>query len=243
MWDFLVQEVFDLAEILASEAETEQTADALWQSRGFIEAGWHADRSVRGVDIRIPQPRNKAIFPRNSQISEAYLNFFVKVGGGVDAAGLLPHSEFQVCVRGFVEYDHCVVQLEDHWRIDTHDFSGTPNEPHPLVHFQRGGHAQDAWASHAFFVPGSQLPEKQDDFWRSTFQSPGPRVPFLPFCPVLALDYLIGQHDGDIFKRLRSKPEYLEIVRNAQRRLWQPFFQRLANAENQRKWLGDMLVQ
>jgi hypothetical protein len=73
-------------------------------------------------------------------------------------------------------------------------------------------------------------------------QSPGPRIPLLPMCPILAIDFAIGQHDGLVWRRLRGVPEYLRIVQNAQMRLWAPFFDALSSPDTRRRWVGPFLI-
>jgi hypothetical protein len=187
-------------------------------------------------------PRDKALFPVSCELLDADVRFEFKLGQGFQVGDLPARSEFQVRVTGLVEYAACIVNLQDHWRVDTHDFEGDPREPHAFIHFQRGGHDQDEWARSRSFVPGPELPQRANDYWQSLLQSPGPRVPFLPVCPVLALDFVIGQHNGNVWINLRRETEYREIIAKAQSRMWEPFFDSLANAARRRKWLGSMLV-
>jgi hypothetical protein len=41
---------------------------------------------------------------------------------------------------------------------------------------------------------------------------------------------------------LRSEPEYRDIIANAQKRMWTPFFEGLADHTFRRAWLGEMIV-
>jgi hypothetical protein len=135
---------------------------------------------------------------------------------------------------------HCCADLEDHWRVDTHlEDIFKCKEPHARVHFQRGGHAQDGFTGRPRAIPGDDLPKHPNGQWISLLQSSGPRVPFLPVCPIIAIDYVIGQHDGLIHARLRADPDYAGIVARAQSRLWNPFFEGLAaSPANVKAWLG-----
>lgn len=243
-WDTLLDDLTDFALSLLRLPETERTGQALFDDQTWFLHTWSRDKSVSSSgQIPVPPPRNKALHPTGCDISGAYIQFQFKLGDTIDVKKVPALSQFQVRVTGDAAYELCLVELEDHWRVDTHDFQGSPREPHALIHFQRGGHSQDAWAAKANYVPGPALPQRAgDDYWQALLQSPGPRVPFLPLCPILAIDYVIGQHDGDIWDRLRNSSEYRTIVGHAQERLWLPFFEGLSSEGLRRRWLGPMLL-
>lgn len=246
-WDNFPEELVELGDVLGGFGETQPTAEALWSATGDLKSSWRLSRSMRSsTAIPVPVPRNKALFPAACEVEVAEMNFVFELGQNIGEDLIPARSDFQVCVRGCAIYEKAAVELEDHWRVDTHVHveGALPWEPHSIIHFQRGGHAQDAFASSAQFVPGRAMPENlRGENWLSLLQSPGPRVPFPPFCPILAIDYTIGQHDGRLFRKLRNVPEYSRIVRKAQQRLWLPFFDALSrNAVVRNRWLGDLLV-
>jgi hypothetical protein len=235
----------ELAECLGKLSETEPTANALLTRSGAFASTWRQNQTLRtgGPGIRIPGPRTKALHPQACEIIDAELAFIFTLGDRIDEMPMPAQSDFQVRVRGYAEYQAASVELEDHWRVDTDLVAdGKSLEPHPKFHFQRGGHAQDAFVQRHGFVPSAHLPPNTAGSWFSLLQSPGPRVPFPPSCPILAIDYVIGQHDGTVHRRLRANPDYRAIVTRAQSRLWVPFFEKLATSkELRRSWLGDML--
>jgi len=242
-WDSLPDDLASLATQLAATEPTERTADALRTFQRAFENDWRTKKQITCAQaIPIPVPRDKALHPTGCELLEAQIHFTFRLGANFDPKGLPECSEFQVCVKGAVEYDRCIVNLQDHWRVDTHNFGGVPREPHAHVHFQRGGRAQDAWAGLKNFIPGPDLPPKEDDYWLSLLQSPGPRIPFPPVCPVLAIDFVIGQHDGEVWHHLRNVPEYRELVAKAQARIWTPFFEGLSDIGQRKRWLGPMLL-
>ena len=114
-------------------------------------------------------------------------------------------------------------------------------EPHPRFHFQRGGHAQDAFAAQQGFVPSQGTALAQGD-WRALMQYPGPRIPSLPFDPILAIDFCIAQNDGPLWKQLRALPEYRGLVEASQIELWKPFIERLNDPAGRRDWLGPVVA-
>jgi hypothetical protein len=238
----MLEDLAAFAERLATVERTQRAGETLFSIYGALENSWRTSRKIACEDIGIPlpPPRAKGMHPVACEVVEAELRFAFSLGEEIESSKVPARADFQVRVTGVADYRHCVVELEDHWRVDTHDFVGEPHEPHPRFHFQRGGHSQDYFAGSLNFVPGPALPERLDDYWRSLLQSPGPRIPFPPLCPILAIDFVISQHDGNVWRRLRNVPEYLEIIARAQERLWTPFFESLAEATFRRRWLGPV---
>lgn len=223
-----------LQEALRQEPDVERTADAIAAIAGSVAAAWRAGKHIVG-DIPVPLPRNQGIHPRTADVVDATMSFrFFIPNENV----LIEHvfSEIQVCVRGLLDVDGLIVDLEDHWRIDTQPKqSGLPKEIHPLFHFQRGGFAQDAFANHTGFVPGPGLTGNTGDF-RGLMQYPGPRIPIAPMCPTTAFDFVLSQHDGPLWRRLLSLPEYADVVGRCQDRLWRLYLDAL-NDLSRRKML------
>lgn len=241
-WSILPSEIEELADALQSQDETQDTAADLARDQAKYRATWSRSLSVttRGTPIRIPPPRNQGLHPRLCQVGEAWIDFEFELAAR-DAA--LPKvADMQVRVKGLVDIHSGPVEVEDHWRVDTDRYvQSAPREPHPSFHFQRGGHAQDAFAAHPLFVPGDQLPAPVGGFWRGLMQSPSPRLPIPPMCPVLMIDFALSQHDGNIWQRLRARADYARVIARAQTRLWNPFFDSLAHGAARRKWFGSIV--
>jgi hypothetical protein len=113
----------------------------------------------------------------------------------------------------------CMASGDSAMRRGAEAESNPSKEPHRLFHFQRGGHAQSAFAASGF-LPGSPCTIQGD--WKGLLQTPGPRVPVLQLDPILAIDFCLGQNDGVTWRRLQKVPEYLMIVEGAQKRVWKP---------------------
>lgn len=242
-WDLLPSELGELAVQLLANPATERTGQAILTLQGAFEYGWRTNGTiVCGSGIPLPPPRNQGLSPLNCEVSDANLCFTFRLGPDFAEFNLPERADFQVCVIGLADYGHAITELQDHWRVDSHDFDGDPVEPHPYIHFQRGGHAQDSWAASAAYVPGPALPPRANESWQGLLQSPGPRIPFPPLCPLLAIDFVLGQHDGNLWRQLRNSPEYLALIQNAQARLWTPFFEGLRQPEHLRKWLGTWMT-
>jgi len=245
-WRRLPAELSELADQLSKESSTEQTAEFLYTYRLKFESDWRTNKSLKSEadGAPIPPPRNQGLHPNGCNVSGAYIHFEFHLGEiAEDNENVFPRqADSQVRVVGSLDLPGALVELEDHWRVDIYAGAGEPKEPHPHFHFQRGGHAQDGFAALNGFVPGAALPPRGSQSWRGLLQSPGPRIPFPPMCPILAIDFAIGQHDGLVWRRLRALPEYLRVVRNAQMRLWTPFFDALASAEIRQRWIGPLLL-
>ena len=243
-WETIPEELAAFGEQLRRVPESERTGEVLLRLYTGLEHSWQRNRTlVSALPVPVPTPRNVGLHPVGCELSGAEMRFEFDLGPDIANTRLPVLAQFQVRVTGDADYNHCLVELEDHWRVDTHNFAGTPREPHPLIHFQRGGHAQDGWAGSLNYVPGRALPRRDDaGYWQALLQSPGPRIAFPPLCPMLAIDFVIGQHDGDVWDRLRSLAEYRRIIKHAQDRLWIPFFDGLALDGYRRRWLGSMLA-
>ncbi|WP_125880871.1 hypothetical protein [Pseudomonas sp. o96-267] len=245
-WDDLPDDLDQFASELRSHTATEVTADGLSMIMAHLKATWLTQKTMASGErgISIPPPRQKGIHPHNSVVERAELKFIFSLGADYEAQYMPRQADFQVCIGGSLVLDHCAIELEDHWRVDSHIFppDPPPREPHPYIHFQRGGHAQDSFSRQPYFVPGQDLPEMKRDVWRGLMQFPGPRIPFPPHCPILAIDFAIGQHDGDIWKTLREQHGYRSVIKNAQSRIWAPFFDGLQNQAVRQRWMGPVFV-
>ncbi|MDB4930342.1 MAG: hypothetical protein JWM10_2826 [Myxococcaceae bacterium] len=236
-----------MAAELCRRPETRATGEALGVMENKFQAEWSAGNnlSVALPGLPMPPPRNQGLHPNGSVAFGAHICFEFSLGENIERDILPARADFQVCVKGGLDLPERLIELEDHWRVDTDikTVAAHPSrEPHPHIHFQRGGHAQDAFARSGGFVPGDSLPTGAPDIWRGLFQSPGPRLPLFPMCPVLAIDFTIGQHDGIAWRRLRGNPKYLAIVERAQERLWRPVFDGLNDMTFRRRWFGPVLL-
>src|SRR5271169_5020047 len=152
-WRRLPAERAELADQLRKEPSTEQAADFLYTYRSKFENDWRTSKVLKSEadGAPIPPPRNQGLHPAGCNGSEAYIQFEFHLGKIVEDKGnVFPRlAEFQVRVVGFLDLPGSLVELEDHWRVDTHLYAGTsePKEPHPHFHFQRGGYAQDGFAA------------------------------------------------------------------------------------------------
>ncbi len=237
---------------LGTIKETEGTANAILSELGRFRNDWKNQLRLNSEELRLPPPRNSGLRPTGCEISEAFLSFQYEWR----EEDVVPwRAEYQIRVVGWlITDDDCLVDLEDHWRFDTDMYcssrqtepaevdaeqEGGANEPHPLFHFQRGGHAQDSFANDDF-MPSKTC--KVEGAGRGLLQSPGPRIPAFPLDPILAIDFCLSQNDGPVWQRLRDLPEYLHIVEAAQARIWAPFFDNLNDRDFRRTWFGPSLL-
>jgi len=242
----LPDELERLSAALRREPATSETADSIDTNLGRFRSQW-TNLEVRGDALALPVPRNQGLHPIGCELQAAFLDFqFV----WKEEEQLPWRAEYQIRVEGSLEAGNALFELQDHWRLDTdmyapsrrlpeQDGANPSKEPHPLFHFQRGGDAQDAFAATGF-LPGT--PCMIEGYWKGLMQSPGPRIPMLPLDPILAIDFCLSQSDGLIWRRLRNLPEYLSVIEDAQKRLWQPFFEKLQEIAFRKMWLGPILA-
>lgn len=184
-------------------------------SRETSNAEWNYQ--VAGLQFRVRTPQN--VLP--AQCGEWLLvDIDLDVGGVLDDA-------LDDCFTSLVL--NVSIQTENHksicsWHFDRHITGGgegemdEPEEAHPLYHFQHGGHAMKGIANDLGKV----------------LLLPAPRLPFPPMDAVLAIDFLLSNFAGKCWKELRNEHIYLRLLREAQRRHWKPYLERLAS------WWGQV---
>ena len=159
-WGELPGQLERFASTLRVEPGTKPTFEYMATQAGRFRASWKSQRTIEARRVPIPLPRSQGLHPVGTELQSCFLNLrFVAPEGDRPAL-----CEFQVEVEGILEAGNSLVELQDHWRIDC-EFgssvaetsglrdSGNGREPHPSYHFQRGGHAQDAFAAQdGFFL-------------------------------------------------------------------------------------------
>src|SRR6266702_7135794 len=161
-WTEFPGDVVKFAELLCKLTSTQPTGEGLIGAQGFLRQTWSAARKMSiPAGVPIPGPRRKGLHPRGAEIVDSNLIFNFELGQAWDADYLPHRADFQVVIRGHLLTERCIISLEDHWRVDSHIFPADPppREPHPYFHFQRGGHAQDAFSALPGFVPVDALVE------------------------------------------------------------------------------------
>ncbi len=106
-------------------------------------------------------------------------------------------------------------QLKSVWHFDTHKHLPTPNGMcHPRFHWQFGGHGLKDIVNQ---IKGILVTES-------------PRLFSPPMDPILAIDFLLSHFNGPDWNLLRqNEPRYRRIVKEAQKRLWHPYFNKIVN--------------
>ena len=104
------------------------------------------------------------------------------------------------------------------WHFDRHitnksEDRNSSAEAHPLYHFQHGGHAMKKFAESL----GSML------------LLPAPRLAFPPMDAILSLDFVLSNFSGLCWQQLRDEPTYLRLLKESQKKYWQPYLLRLAS--------------
>jgi hypothetical protein len=142
-WDHLPDELAAFADQVQKEESTQRTAYFIYTYRTKFDSDWRTGRTLRTeVDgAPIPPPRKQGLHPTGCDVFEAYIKFEFHLGDmAEDLDSIFPlRADFQVRVVGALELPGSLVELEDHWRVDTDLYAGAgaSKEPHPLFHFQR----------------------------------------------------------------------------------------------------------
>ena len=248
-WAELPGQLQRFATILRRENGTRRTAEHILSEAGRFLNQWNSGRRLSATRLPMPVPRDQGLHPIGCELHDCYLSFQFEPSTGENLPVL---AEFQVQIDGSLIVGDALIELQDHWRFDSEDGTSstshdcseqthTGREPHPSFHFQRGGHAQDAFAAEPGFIPAMHT-HLGEGHWKSLMQYPGPRIASLPLDPILAIDYCIAQNDGSLWKRLRNVPEYFTVIEVSQERLWKPFLNGLSVPAARRRWLGPLIV-
>lgn len=240
----IAEDLLKLEPALRREGDTVGTADAIATFGGSIRSAWRRNVHLRG-EVPLPLPRHQGIHPKQARLQSATMSFSFLAPAIAGQPVETLRAEIQVCIKGTLELPEGEVSLEDHWRMDTHAFDDEeaegrkpPREAHPLFHFQRGGHAQDTFTATPGFVPSVDLPAPNANRWCGLMQHPGPRVAVMPMCPTTAMDYVISQHNGLLWRKLRNIPEYGGTVERCHDRMWKLYADGLADPIRRKGLLG-----
>jgi len=166
---------------------------------------------VTNLQLRVEMPQN--VLP--AKCGE-WLDIFIDL----DIKGICENSEID-CITELVLNLKITTESGENiccWHFDRHIIDGdeedvSGSEAHPLYHFQHGGHAMK---QHAEFLGSGLL-------------LPSPRLPFPPMDAVLSLDFVLSNFSGMCWLRLRDNPTYSRLLREAQKRHWKPYLEKLAS--------------
>ena len=121
-WAELPGDLARLADPLDKEPATARTAHFLRTYQGLFRHNWKTGKFLKSSEgAPIPPPRQQALHPTGCKVDDAYLHFeFQLEDSAEEGRYVLPiKADFQVRVVGHLEFSHCSVELEDHWRVDT----------------------------------------------------------------------------------------------------------------------------
>ena len=100
-------------------------------------------------------------------------------------------------------------ELKTAWHFDRHIGDDRGKEVHPLYHFQYGGKKLEE-------INGSL---------GATFLLDPPRLMHPPMDGILAVDFVLSNYAGEVWRDLRLDGEYINIVNGAFEDIWKPYFE------------------
>lgn len=167
--------------------------------------------TIANLHLRVDMPQN--VLPTNCGES---LDIVIDL----DIKGVC--NDFEVdCITDLIMNLKIVTESGENvccWHFDRHldgdkEEGTSGSEAHPLYHFQHGGHAMK---------PHAQL-------LGSGLLLPSPRLPFPPMDAVLSFDFVLSNFSGPCWSGLRDDPTYSRLLRDAQKRHWKPYMEKLAS--------------
>lgn len=122
--------------------------------------------------------------------------------------------------------------LKSVWHFDRHIIDPTKDDPyittdiHPLYHFQFGG---------------ARMANISDRLGNTFFVDP-PRLMHPPMDGILAVDLVLANYDGDIWKSLMDDNQYSNLVASKLEKIWKPYFATISGSwQNPRELLSCFL--
>ena len=112
------------------------------------------------------------------------------------------------------------VELKSAWHIDRHTIDTKKDSPHitdeihPLYHFQFGG---------------AKMTKPQHQHEGTLLLAP-PRLMHPPMDGILAIDFVLANYAGSIWKSLRQDSEYNNLVLPQFDQIWKPYFASVAES-------------
>lgn len=111
------------------------------------------------------------------------------------------------------------VQFKSAWHLDRHLINTKSDSPHitddihPLYHFQFGG---------------SRMTNNAFQLGQTLLLDP-PRLMHPPMDGILAIDFVLANYAGLVWKSLRDDHEYTNLIVPQIERFWKPYFEAMAN--------------
>ena len=111
-------------------------------------------------------------------------------------------------------------ELKSAWHLDRHKIDPANNGPyitddiHPFYHFQFGG---------------KNMKNIYDKLGK-TFLVDSPRLMHPPMDGILAIDFILSNYAGKVWKNLREDGQYANLVDTRLKELWEPYFSSISNS-------------
>lgn len=111
-------------------------------------------------------------------------------------------------------------ELKAAWHFDRHVIDPQKDHPHvtddihPLYHFQFGGARM------------SKIADRLGD----TFLLDPPRLMHPPMDGILAVDFVLANYAGTVWKSLRDDPQYANLITPQFERIWKPYYNAIASS-------------
>ncbi len=201
-----------LGEILGRSRDICMTPEALTSAANRCEGAkndiW--GYNLNGLYFTIPTPRNSIPSGLDSYLT---LELSVDICGvcNSDESDKLRSLAVDIEISTINNREKCMCS----WHLDRHIYEecdGDSDEVHPLYHFQHGG---------------KRIEELSGEIGRSLILDP-PRIGHPPLDGVLAIDFILANFAGSLWRRLRADGAYVNIVKGAQEHLWQPYYEAMS---------------
>ena len=178
---------------------------------GILDSEWGYDLDNLIFPLRTPRDTRPISIGKNLNLRLS-LNF--RALCQPDSNSLFEKLELNIEI-----YDQAPPACKSYisWHFDRHigaSGDGDSAEPHPLYHFQHGGHKTQHHIT--------------DEFGKVLLLA-APRLPHPPMDAILAIDFVLANYNGGKWRELRNNPEYTSLVAASQVRFWRPYMELLGS--------------
>lgn len=142
------------------------------------------------------------------------INFRENIAGLINDP--LEKLEFNIELFGYHLSEDCPqgMHLHSSWHLDRHIFDGSEEEnkySHPHYHFTFGG---------------NKMKNKIGTFdYGQSLILPTPRIAYPPMDAILGIDFILqNYYNKNKVRKIVSDSKYIEIISEAQERLWKPYY-------------------
>ena len=199
--------------VCSDVAPLNAAAEQCSQVSGHGNKAWAYDISNLTFQLNTP----KGTIP--SKAKEFRIELSLSMVGRFDNEPDDPFEKLEINVLKYIQ-GPTGVELKAAWHFDRHIIDTKTDSPHitedihPLYHFQFGG---------------AGMAQIADELGQTFLLDP-PRLMHPPMDGLLAIDFLLANYAGAVWKSLRDDAQYSNLIVPQFARIWKPYYEAMASS-------------